>query len=262
MAEPGGGSASFMRGMNVLITVAESGEIRAEDIAAEVQVPLSTVYRYLKTLRQLDLVEERDGSYVPGWRLLELSGQDVAHTRLVELGHSFLREISEATGETAVLTVRAGTQALCLRQVESRHPIRLAFKIGQLLPLYAGAGQRILLAYAPDPVIGRVVHSPMRQITHHTPDSQAILRELAEIRRNGYLVSHGELYDGAVAIAIPVFAGGEIICSLTVAGPETRCGGSAWQRNARATLVETGNRLAEVLDDYRGKSRARGTASP
>lgn len=257
MAE-GAGGASFVRGLNVLIAVGEYGELRAEEIAAEVEVPVSTVYRYLRTLRDMELVEERDGSYVPGWRLLELSGQDLAHTRLVEVGHSFLREISEATGETAVLTVRAGTHAVCLRQVESRRPLRLAFKIGQLLPLYAGAGQRVLLAYAPSTVVEQVLRNPLRSITERTLDRQVVERQLEEIRRNSYLISHGELYDGAVAVAIPVFASGEIICSLTVAGPDFRCKTAAWQRNARTTLVEAGHRLAEVIDDQRGGRQAPG----
>jgi DNA-binding IclR family transcriptional regulator len=244
--DPGG--VSFMRGLKVLIAVAESGESRADQVAEEVGVPLSTVYRYLRTLRELDLVEERDGSYVPGWRLLELSGQDLVHTRLVELGHAFLREIAEATGETAVLTVRAGTHAVCLRQVESHHAIRMAFRIGQLLPLYAGAGQRLLLAHAPPSVVDRVLSQPLRHLTDRTPDRSAILRELEQIRKQGFLVSHGELAEGAVALAVPVCAGGEIACSLTVAGPENRCG-PAWQTNARATLVQIADRLAEVLDD-------------
>ena len=99
---PGTGSASFRRGLNVLMAVTEYGEISAEQLATELEVPLSTVYRYLRTLRELDLIEERDRTYVPGWRLLELSGQDVARTRLVELGHGLLRGLTDATGETAV----------------------------------------------------------------------------------------------------------------------------------------------------------------
>lgn len=242
------GGVSFTRGLAVLICVAESGEARADQIASDVGVPLSTVYRYLRTLRELELIEECDGSYVPGWRLLELSGQGLAHTRLVELGHSFLREVSEVTGETAVLTVRAGTQALCLRQVESHHPIRMAFKISQLLPLYAGAGQRMLLAHAPPSVLDRVLESPLRHFTDRTLDRRAVTKELEQIRRGGVLVTHGELSEGAVAVAVPVFAGGEIVCSLTAAGPERRCG-SAWQIIARATLMASAHRLAEVLDD-------------
>jgi len=245
---PIGGGVSFVRGLKVLICVAESGEVRADRIADDVAVPLSTVYRYLRTLRDLDLVEERDGSYLPGWRLQELSGQDLTHTRLVELGHTFLRELRDVTGETAVLTVRAGTHAMCLRQVESRHPMRMAFRVNQLLPLYAGAGQRVLLAHAPQTVIDRVLEQPLRHITRHTLDRASIVRELERTRRTRYLVSHGELSEEAVAVAVPVFAGGEIVCSLTVAGPDSRCG-PAWQSYARATLVDAGQRLVDALDD-------------
>jgi DNA-binding IclR family transcriptional regulator len=161
-----------------------------------------------------------------------------------------LRELSQATGETAVLTVRAGTRALCLRQVESHHPIRMAFRIGQLLPLYAGAGQRMLLAHAPGAVVQRVLEQPQWRTTDRTLSPAVILRELEQVRRNGYLVTRGELSEGAVAVAVPVFAGGEVVCSLTVAGPEARCG-PAWLSQARAGLTAASERLAEVLDGQR-----------
>jgi DNA-binding IclR family transcriptional regulator len=245
------GGASLRRGLNVLVSVAESGEVRADEIADELGLPLSTVYRYLRTLREFDLVEERDRSYVPGWRLLELAGQDVTRTRLVELGHAVLRELSLATGETAVLTVRAGTRAVCLRQVESAQPVRMAFHIGQLLPLYAGAGQRMLLAHAPPAVVQRVLEQPQWQATDRTLTPSVILRELDQIRRTGFVVSHGELAEGAVAVAVPVSADGEVVCSLTVAGPDVRCG-PAWILQARAALTDAAEHLARSLDGRSG----------
>lgn len=239
--------ASFHRGLRVLASVAEAGEIRADEIARESALPLSTVYRYLKTLREVEFIEERDGSYVPGWRLLELSGQHLTHTKIVELGHSFLRELSETTGETAVITVRVGTQAMCLRQVESHHPVRVAFRINQLLPLHAGAGQRMLLAHAPPTVVERVLEQPLRHITTATLDRAEVVREIDQIRRNGFLISHGEISDGALAVAAPVFANGEIACALTVAGPENRCSRS-WITRARAALRASSLQLGEALE--------------
>lgn len=244
------GGGSFQRGLSVLVAVAEAGEARVPEVVRDTRLPLSTVYRYLRVLRDAQFVEERgDGSYALGWRLLELSGQQLTRTRLVELGHSFLHELSEATGETAVLTVRVGTQAMCLRQVESRHPIRMAFKINQLLPLYAGAGQRMLLAHAPDTVIDRVLDRPLRQFTGGTLERDRIRRDVQEIRRNGFLVSHGELSKGAVAVAAPVFANGEIACSITVAGPKDRCSRS-WVGHTQATLRPSCQRLTEVLEQH------------
>ena len=238
---------SFARGIAVLFTVSESADARADEIAAELGVPLSTVYRYLRTLRDMDLVEERDGRYLPGWRLLRLSGEDPARTRLVEYGHTVLSDICRRTGETAILAVRSGDRALCLRQVESHHRERLALRIGQRLPLYAGAGQRILLAHAPAAVIERVLDDARHQLTKRTLRREEILRELPSIRRNGYVVAHGEMSEGAVAVAVPVFAAGEVVCSLTAAGPESRCR-EAWLTSTRTVLAEAGRRLGQALE--------------
>ncbi|WP_167761038.1 IclR family transcriptional regulator C-terminal domain-containing protein [Geodermatophilus sp. DF01_2] len=247
MTQPAGSSASFTRGLNVLISVAESGEARADEVAAELGLPLSTVYRYLRILRDMKLVEERDSSYLPGWRLLKLAGLDTVRTRLVQVSHSVLREISGSTGETSVLAVRAGTQAVCLRQVESHQDKRLAFRIGQVLPLYAGAGQRLLLAHAPAAVIKRVLEEPRRRLTERTLAPDAILREVPQIRRNGHLVTRGEMSVGAVAVAVPVLVGGEVVCSLAATGLERRCG-EAWLAAARGTLTDAAQRLGDDLE--------------
>ena len=242
------GQTSFARGLNVLVAVAENGDVTVEDVAAELAMPLSTAYRYIRTLRDFELVEEHEGRYVPGWRLLELSGQHLTHARLAEIGASVLRDIVEALSETAVLTVRVGTQAMCLRQVESPHAIRYAFRINQLLPLHAGAGQRVLLAYAPPTVIQRLLASPLPRYTGHTHDRERLRHDLDHIRSTGAAVSHGELNAGAVAVAAPVFSGGEVVCSLTVAGPESRCGAKSWPSHALTSLRAAADTLSQALE--------------
>lgn len=142
---------------------------------------------------------------------------------------------------------------MCLRQVESHHPMRMAFKIGQLLPLHAGAGQRMLLAHAPAAVVEHVLAQPVPHVTGRTRGRSAIARELEQVRRQRFLVSHGEVSDGAVAVSVPVFADGEIACSLTAAGPENRCS-AAWQASTLNILVELGVRLSDALSERSTRS--------
>ena len=239
--------SSFARGLRVMIGVAERGEASAEELANDSQIPLSTVYRYLKTLRSVDLVEEHGGRYIPGWRLLELSGRHLAHSKLVEISSSVLSDIVDLTGETAVLTVRVGHQAMCLRQVESSHAIRYAFRINQLLPLHAGAGQRVLLAFAPPSVVKRVLEVPLRKFTDQTHTVDQIRADLEQIRRTGIAVSRGELNPGAVAVAMPVVAGGEVLCAICLAGPENRCD-ERWRKAAHKALVDATARLARAIE--------------
>jgi len=243
-----GSASSFDRGLAVMIEIASSGDSSVDEIAGELGIPVSTVYRYIRSLRLADLIEVRQGRYFPGWRLIELSGQHLWHTRLAEIGGSILESVVESTSETAVLAVRSGLHAICLRQVVSRHPLRYSFKINQLLPLHAGAGQRTLLAYAPDVVIRNVLEHRLHDLTERTPSRTELVQHLEQTRRAGYSISRAELTRGAVAIARPVFSGGEIVCSVAVAGPEGRCGSRAFQQRALSALQDAAQLLAESLD--------------
>lgn len=240
--------SSFERGLSVMIQIASSGEVSVEDLAHDLDIPVSTVYRYIRSLKKLQLIEVRQGRYIPGWRLIELSGQHLTHTRLAEIGVSILESIVEATSETAVLTVRSGLHAICLRQVTSPHPLRYAFKINQLLPLHAGAGQRALLAYAPESVIRAILEHSLPRYTDKTLSPAGLLQHLEQIRQSGYAISRGELNKGAVAVAQPVFSDGEVVCSLTVAGPEDRCSSAAWRQRALISLRSAAKLLSESLD--------------
>ena len=239
---------SFERGLAIMVRIASTGEASVEDLARDLSIPTSTVYRYIKSLRELSLIEELHGSYTPGWRLLDLSGQHLTHTRLAEIGVGVLETIVESTSETAVLAVRSGLHAICLKQVSSPHALRYAFKINQLLPLHAGAGQRTLLAYAPDAVIEKVLEQKFPRFTEHTPSRGALMEHLKQIRETGYAISRGELSHGAIAIARPVFSGGEIVCSLTVAGPESRCSSNAWSHRALQSLSNAAELLSGALE--------------
>lgn len=241
-------ATSFERGLQVLIAIAESGDVSVDELARDLEMPVSTAYRYVRSLKSLELIDESLGRYAPGWRLLQLSGQHLTHARLAEVGGAVLKELVDEIAETAVLTVRVGTQAMCLRQVESPHPIRYAFRINQLLPLHAGAGQRVLLAFAPPPVIQRVLEGPLPRFTGNTHGRDHLLRDLEHVRSTGAAVSHGELHEGAVALAAPVFSGGEIVCSLTIAGPEQRCGEKSWSRIALSALRAGCDKLGQTLD--------------
>ena len=53
-----------------------------------------------------------------------------------------------------------------------------------------------------------------------------MLRERLElIRRQGYMITHGEAYLGSTGIAAPVFDhGGAVLASISVSGPADRMG--------------------------------------
>src|SRR4029078_3733274 len=54
---------SFERGLRILRPIADRGEIRADDLGSTLDMSMSTVYRYLKTLTEFGFVDRHGGGY-------------------------------------------------------------------------------------------------------------------------------------------------------------------------------------------------------
>ena len=50
---------SFARGLRVFLTIADRGDIRADELSVLLETPLSTIYRYLRTLTEFGFVERQ-----------------------------------------------------------------------------------------------------------------------------------------------------------------------------------------------------------
>jgi len=60
---------SFARGLRVLLTIADRGEVRADELSTLLDTPVSTIYRYLRTLTEFGFVERQEAGYRIGSRL-------------------------------------------------------------------------------------------------------------------------------------------------------------------------------------------------
>src|SRR5947209_18852550 len=94
----GAEGTSLERGLRVLLAVSDRGSVRVDSLIEQVGLPASTVYRYLRTLRELALVEEADGWYRPGERLGR-TGRAVSNSTVAALAKPILRSLAVQTGE-------------------------------------------------------------------------------------------------------------------------------------------------------------------
>ena len=99
----GGRDTSLERGLRILSAIAETGETNAKNLAAALGLPLSTTYRYLKTLRSFELVEEFGGRYLPSSRLSSWSGAATTRSHLLDVGNKFLRDLWIVKGSDCIL---------------------------------------------------------------------------------------------------------------------------------------------------------------
>jgi DNA-binding IclR family transcriptional regulator len=238
---------SLCRGLSVLCLVIDHGSLRADEIANELHLPLSSVYRYVRTLREFGLIVEDEGEYKPGHLVDATPWGGVTRVELVRVATPIMTQLAEATGETVCLVVRVNRYAMCIHQIQSTHHLRMGLPIGELLPLHAGATARTLLAFAPQEIVDEVLSGELEMFTSNTPDRAALTRKLESTRQTRVTTSRGEMSLGSVAIAVPILANGAVICALCVAGPDSRCN-RAWQVGAKFHLCEAGKALGELVD--------------
>ncbi len=239
---------SFARGLRLLLTVADRGEVRADELSATLDMPVSTVYRYLRTLGDFGFVDRHGGQFRMGPKLHIGTGANVSSERLIRHADAPLRMLVHETGETAVVVRRIGLSCVCLHQAESDAALRVTLEPGEMSPLYAGALGRVLLAFAPADVLEEVLAEDLVRITDATPTEDELRAGLGAVVMTGLATSEGELIDGSVAIAAPVFREDGIVGAIGLLAPAFRAD-QTWRARAGRLVVEAARTVNAALAD-------------
>ena len=141
-------SQTLDRGIRLLEIVAASGGTgrSVTDLARELNVGRPVVYRLLATLAEHDLVRRFDDGQVRlGLALVRLAA--ATHPALQQVAVPVLRELADAAGATAHLTIVDGGEALAVAVVEpSWTDVHVGYRVGRRHPLDKGAAGRAILA--------------------------------------------------------------------------------------------------------------------
>lgn len=234
---------SFARGLRLLLAVADRGEARADELATALEMPVSTVYRYLRTLAAFGFVDRRDGRFLLGPRLLIGSGSVVTTERLRRHAGPILEELVARTGETGLVARRVGLAGVVLAQAQPDKPLRAAFELESQLPLDRGAVGAVLLAYAPAALVEEATQGLEPAIAGD------LRRSLRLALAEGSAVSREP--DEITLVAAPILMPSGIVGALAVAGPTSRCG-AAWTRRARRLLPRAAEQLANAIETDAG----------
>jgi DNA-binding IclR family transcriptional regulator len=145
-------SQTLDRGLRVLDVLASSSDgLTITELAARIDVNRTVVYRLVSTLEQHALVRrDARGRLHVGLGVLHLAS--AVQPVLRDLAVPVLRELAEAVGCTAHLTVADGEEALALAVVEpSWTDFHVSYRVGSRHPLSQGAaGKAILLGRQPE----------------------------------------------------------------------------------------------------------------
>jgi DNA-binding IclR family transcriptional regulator len=176
-------------------------------------LPRPTAYRLLVALEAHRLVaRDASGAFGLGPRLTELAVRAGPAVDLAALAGPVLARLHEATGESVQLYVRSGDRRLCIAARDAGTGLRDSVPVGALLPLDAGSGGKVLLAWSHP---GGVLPA-----------------ELAAVRKRGWAASVAEREPGVASVSAPVLADGALLGALCISGPASRIGATPGKRLA------------------------------
>ncbi|HET8599471.1 MAG TPA: IclR family transcriptional regulator [Segeticoccus sp.] len=217
---------SVHRAVRVLEVLAHEGECGVTQVAAELGVHKSTAFRLLAALEAGDLVEQsaERGKYRLGVGILRLAGATTARLDVVQEARPLARELARQLEETVNIAVLHDGAALYLDQLAGASVLPSHNWVGQRIPLHATSNGKVLLSGLSAEQIRQVVGGRLRAYTPTTVTNvRQLLKEVEQVRVDGYAVVVDELEVGLTAVAAPLHnAHGDVIASLSVSGPSFR----------------------------------------
>ncbi len=224
----GEGTAALEKALDVLQAIgATASGISQADLAQQVPLPRTTLYRIIATLIERGMIR-RDATrkvYRMGFNYLEMVRNAYLEPDLVAAASAELRALRDLTGETSYLAVLDGNQVLSLERCEGAHTQRSAASLGQGKPVYCtGQGKAILSALPTtlrDEILKGLVLTPLTPLT--ITDRRRLLTELQIIKARGYALDDEEIRLGVRCVAAAITdKQGQVRGAVSVAGPAYR----------------------------------------
>src|SRR5215472_2548949 len=134
-----------------LLDVLADGPRSLRSLAEASALPRPTAHRLLVALESHRLVgRNAGGAFRLGPRLTELALRAGSGLELGSLAAGVLARLHDQTGESVQLYLRSGDRRLCVAARDAGAGLRDSVPVGALLPLDAGSGGKVLLAWSDD----------------------------------------------------------------------------------------------------------------
>lgn len=186
--------------------VESQGKQNLEAVAAQMQIPLATAYRYVATLQQAGMVTRgRRGVFVPSFSFLSLVDESVLDSTRAIIAEPTLRRLAKKFSLIVQMGRLRKNMVKYLLKI-GRNEETLFTIVGTELEAYCSGLGKAHLAHLPDDAIENYLkEGPFVPLTENTiTDPEDIRRELLRVRESGFAEDRGEIESDLFCIAAPI----------------------------------------------------------
>lgn len=216
--------------------LADHGALPIALLAERLDLPCANALRITAGLIDAGMaVSGDDGRVQLSTRWLHLAEASRRAKREWASAHEALTALAATTGQTACLIVPEGDHGLCIDWAPGRGIGVLELRPGGTLPLHAGAGGLVILAFGNRDTEKYLRRAPFAPLTPGTiTEADALRAEVESIRQQGFTVSDEDVTIGVYSVGVPVEREGGFAGALSLGG-------------LKATMLDRRDEFVETL---------------
>jgi len=217
---------SVNRAISILQVLARRGPTTVTEIASEMSVHKSTVFRLLATLDARGLVDQTStrGRYQLGYGVVQLAAGATRKLDLAVISRRICQALAEEVGETVDIAIHDDNAVLSIDQVIGAAGMATVNWVGRRTPMHATSARKVFLAHMSPAERADSLSATLERFTEHTITSRRKLEEqLQTVREQGYGFTLEEYDVGLAAVAAPIRdLEGDVVAAVSLSGPNFR----------------------------------------
>ncbi|ARJ50803.1 IclR family transcriptional regulator [Staphylococcus lutrae] len=236
---------TIIQAFEILDVLEEHEKLGVSGIARATNLPKSTVCRYLRTLRDLNIViQDHNDMYALGYHLLKYQNQLKWKDVFVKHIQPFMHQLVICTGEAVNVGVLV-EQKICILHTEYGQQYRLQTELTHTASLHSSSiGKLFLETFSNEKLKAYFEMAEAR--TMYTKTKFHDFKKELMMRRHPHIALSCEEYEyGLMCIATPIFDGtGQMRAALSISGPKSRLLDKGLEEIQTALLNEARNIMA------------------
>lgn len=210
---------------NIIDALLEIDEAGVSELAEHTQKPKSTVHNHLKSLRMDGWIVVEEGRYRLSTKFLNIGNRVLNQNELYSVAKTQVDNLAAKTGEHASLMVEEDGLGVLLYTTTGTDAVELDTFPGMRMTLHTTAPGKAILAHLPEKKINDIISNyGLNKKTGKTiTNREELIKELDDIRRNGFAFEGGERIEGLHSISTPILrSDSQVVGSLSIYGPGHR----------------------------------------
>lgn len=235
----------------------EKPELGVSELSKILKLHKNKIFRLLATLEYMGYIEQDTftENYRLGLKSLELGQSFIHHLRLLSIAKPVLKELVGKIKESAYVGVIREKNVIYLDIVEADQVLKVASRVGNMLPIYATAIGKSQIAFESKDSIEKLLPDKLKAFTKNTiTDKENLFKELEKIRRQGYAIDNEELDEGVICVGAPLRDyTTHIIGGISVSAPVIRTAPEKLKNIIIPLTIEASNTISGKLGYEIGK---------